>query len=288
MKKFKLLFAVCVCLIGLCITNNAFAQTPTQTVVVDFEGTYPLEGYSSRPNTNTYWAFGFPPNDACNNIDEGVDLWGDDIYIVTYSSKNTTFQISYGVYENEDENYIGSFWSGIGLSTKSSQTGSSWYDDGNGNYDGDDLLSVTDSGYNNSLTYGVVFGSALPQSSYCDENVPSIKLPENALLQSIKIANTQWTSEYLEAAANNIYLDLIIYGIGKNACGKDVVKASKTVRLSDLADWEQISFCAQWADVTELRFVFDSNDANEYGLLPPVYFAFDDLTFKLPIEQELP
>jgi hypothetical protein len=284
MRKFTLLFVLCACLIGWCVTGNALAQTPT-TVVVGFEEAAPLDGYedySTRPSTNSYWAYGFPPNDDCDNIEAGEDEWGDDIYIVTYSSHNTEFKIHYGDYYNYNEEYVGSFWGGIGLSTKSTKTADTpWYDDGTGDYDGNDLLSVTGSGYN-SLTYGVAFGSAWAQSWYFDEYLPSIKLPENALLQSIRIANTKWTVEYLQASTlEDIYLDLIIYGIGKDEFDDDELKTYQTVHLSNLAGWTQISFGAGWEDVTELRFAFDSNDYDEWGLLPPVYFAFDDLTYEL-------
>jgi hypothetical protein len=259
---------------------DANGQQPlTQTVTVGFEGATPLTDYSVRPGVNDYWAYGFPPDDYCNNIGEGEDLWGDDIYIVTYSSQGATFKINYGDYVNYEEEYVGSFWGGIGLSTKSLKTPNApWYDNGNGNYDGDDLLSVTGSGYN-SPTYGVVFGSAWAQDWWFDDYLPSIILPENALLQSIKIANTQWTAEYLAASPiEDIYLDLVIYGIGD-----DDLIIQKTVHLSELTGWTEVLFDEEeWEDVTELRFAFYSNDYDEYGLLPPVYFAFDDLTFELP------
>jgi hypothetical protein len=276
MKKFTLSLALLACLF---VTVNAAAET----VIVGFEGCTPLDNYSSRPTCNDYWAYGFPPDDCYSNIEEGTDSWGDEIYIVTYSSKDTTFKVYYGDYYNYQEEYTGSFWGGIGLSTKSAKTGTSWYDDGEGHYDGDDLLSVTGSGYN-SPTYGVVFGNS-DLIQYWFDDLPSIILPENAQLQSIMIANTQWTNEYLNASIlENIYLDLIIYGIGKNENGVKVKITEQTVRLSNLTGWTQISFGAGWENVTELRFAFASNDKNGEGLLPPVYFAFDDLTFNLTEE----
>jgi hypothetical protein len=296
MKKFNFAIALCACLF---VTSSILAQTTTtQTVVIGFEEAAPLTGYSvnsTRPGINEYWAFGFPPDDVCSNIDEDVNTWDDEpIYTVTYLSHDTTFQIRYGMYYNANDDYYGSFWSGVGLSTKSSKTGTSWYDKGDGYYYGDDLLSVSGSGNNNSNTYGV-FGSIT-----ATPDTPSIIIPDGATLKSIAIANTEYAvdsmtngDDFSNGLKNNgNYFFLTIEGKKANGAttGTVVVKLGEFVDdvliLNEGVSWQTILFDSSFEETKTLWFSFTGSDHNSEGLGTPCYFAFDDLTYEIEVEDD--
>jgi hypothetical protein len=287
MKKFNFAIALCACLF---VTSSILAQTTTtQTVVIGFEEAAPLTGYSlyqTRPDIDSYWTFGFQPDDNCDNIDMVFDEYDNELAQITYISKDTTFQITYGI----DELTGWEIWSGIGLSTKTTKSNGDWWEDGN------DALSTTSSGYNNSETYAVVFGTSwIDDNSYWDsDKLPRITLPPNATLKSIAIANLQYTvdsmnngDDFTDPLGEEDNFDLIIYGIGKDNLGQDECKACKTISLFELQNsWEQVNFCSQWSDVTELRFAFNGSSVRYDAFNNPVYFAFDDLTFELPVPEE--
>jgi hypothetical protein len=275
MKRFTFLFVLCACLL---VNVNVFAKT----VVVGFEGCTPLDDYSDRPGCNDYWTWGFPPNDDADNDDVFYDEYYNELTQIIYTSKGATFRVNYGY-----DDYSGwEIWSGIGLSTRTTKGAGEWWQNGN------DALSTTGSGNNDSKTYAVVYGTSWQYLNDWDsELLPTITLPEDATLKSIAIANLQYTVDSMTNGdefappldpEEGDYFDLIIYGIGKDELGEDELVAQQTVRLSTLTGWTKITFDEDWENVTELRFAFDGSSMSYGAFNNPVYFAFDDLTFELP------
>jgi hypothetical protein len=303
MKRLILAFVLCACVCAWFVTDNVSAQTTTQTVVVGFEEPNPLEGYNgggcvceececedcdcnipSRPGEDDYWTWGFPPNDDCDNVGEFYDEYYNELVQITYTSQGATFRVNYGY----DEMTGWEIWSGIGLSTRTTKATGEWWQNGN------DALSTTGTGNCNSETYAVVYGTSWQyiNEDWESEILPTITLPENASLQSIAIANLQYTvdsmtngDQFTPPLEPNGSFDLIIYGIGKNEDDEIDCLVSKKVPLFGLDGWTTVTFGAGWEEVTELRFAFDGTSVNmNIGALNnPVYFAFDDLTFTLPI-----
>ena len=172
-----------------------------------------------------------------------------------------------------------SFWTGTGLSTRTDNT-DMWFTN--------EMASITGSGNNGSLTYGVMFGDSTRFLSYDDPMLPVIAFMPGVELVSMAITNTAYTwgsityGDWLAEAGG--LMDLLIYGV--NDAG---LVGTITQTLAGYDDLGQYFVLSDWATVdlssltgaTELRFAFDS-DVSMYGLWLdyPVYFSFDDITYR--------
>jgi hypothetical protein len=290
MRKFTLLFVLCACLIGWCVTGNALAQTPT-TVVVGFEEfaeeinddgeDHDSEyGWSWNGTTDRYYSGLFPTGfltPTGDIIDCGWDIYVDECEYQT--DDGTTFYVgSFDGVVFDDE--IMSFWTGVGLSTVTNTTYAGYLNE---------MVSTTGSGNNNSETYGVFHSlTGIPST-------PAITLPEGATLTSIAIANTVYAvdsmtngDEYSNGLVNDgDYFSLYIEGQDANGYTTGVIEVElgKVVNgiliLNNNQDWQTVYFDPTFAGTETLWFYLDGNDYNIYGLGTPCYFAFDDLTYEL-------
>jgi len=261
-----------------CFASVAYAQ---REVVVDFEQ------FASEMEPNSAWGFGFPLRLGTDTTTKSED--GNDQTTVTYTDKGVSFHVNYGISEAEwdGELYTFPFWSGIGLSNKTTKAEGGWYSNDN------DLYVTGGAPPNGSSMYAVVFGSARSQEYYNSfdawqyEWLPYISLPNNVTLQSMDIANTANAFSYMNDSVHegwqhtwlaSDHLTLHIYGIANNE-----LIAYMDYNLASLEGWKTIDFVDSvlwsWSDLDELRFAFTSSDIGWYGLNAPTYFAFTNLTY---------
>ena len=125
--------------------------------------------------------------------------------------------------------------------------------------------------------------------------------PEGEVVKGMYITNNAWTyssivngDAYSAAFAHGDYFILRIYGDRRVVDGNDT-----TYQVADsidyyLADYrgESLNILStwQWIDlstlgtVNRIRFAFDSNVRNDWGLATPTYFCFDDFNSPRPVE----
>ncbi|GHT20938.1 hypothetical protein FACS189419_01030 [Planctomycetales bacterium] len=210
-----------------------------------------------------------------------------DYNVYSADATNVEYDAGSGVslhYQYSYDNWLGFdyySWTGITLSTRTSQTGSGFYADGN------DTVAVTGNG---SQTYAVVYGLSdpIPWNYYIDnyENeyaVPFITLPEDALLQSIAIANTAITAHFLfgEGSQNDGYLQTgQHFTLNISGVANDELLGIVSRHLDELNGWETVDLTSL-SRAEKLYFTFSGGAGNQFGITTPAYFAFDDLTFTL-------
>ncbi|MDR2438147.1 MAG: DUF4465 domain-containing protein [Planctomycetaceae bacterium] len=288
MKKFTLLFVLCACLLGLCVTGNVFAQPVIQTVVVDFEEfaeeinedgeDHGSENGWSWNGTNDRYYSGWFPEDfgTWNGLAPGP--YGMEADELAYQSNGVTFYILPGSDSGMN------FWFGTGLSTVTDTTFASYLNE---------MASITGSGADDSAAYAVVYGDSTIDLEYDSPYNPRISLPPGVTLQSVDITNTVYTYGCLTnidpfgfatpLSQNGDFFNLIIHGVRSNGTLVNSITVPlgryENDTLYVLTDWETIDLSSLTGS-TELRFSFDGNDI-EYGLWlnQPVYFAFDNLTY---------
>ncbi|MDR3111196.1 MAG: DUF4465 domain-containing protein [Planctomycetaceae bacterium] len=219
----------------------------------------------------------------------------DDYNVYGADATNVEYSVGSGVslhYQYSYDDYFDYYsWSGITLSTRTSQNGSGFWENGN------DTVSVTGAGNNGSQTYAVVYGISDPISwdYYIDkyENewaVPYLTLPENAILQSFAIANTEVTANFLfgEGTEGAGYLqEGQHFTLNISGVANDVLLKVLQVNLDELNGWENIDLTSL-SGADKLYFTFSGGAGNQYGITTPAYFAFDDLTFKFLSDDETP
>jgi hypothetical protein len=306
MKKFKLLFAVCVYLIGLCITNNAFAQTqpPTQTVTktVNFEEFAASINADGSANNSTHgWSWngtsgrnytGLFPNNFLTSTGNDIYLPAFDLELGEYSYSSKEANFYWSGWDGQDMN----FWCGTGLSTVTDTT-----------YNGfmNEMVSVTGSGNGGSTTYAVVYGDCMNDLPYDESTAIRISLPSGAVVKSIAITNTVYTAASLNGGLEDS--DFSVHSppitqegdtFGINIYGLDSAgNLVNTIQVT-LGDWHNNAprILTNWQTVnlsplegaTELRFSFYTTIAGDdsiFGFYTPAYFAFDDLVYE--IEEEI-
>ena len=151
--------------------------------------------------------------------------------------------------------------------------------------------SITGTGANNSLVYGVVYGDSSTGLGWDSPSLTSISFADAANregfgLVSMMITNTAAT--YYSMLYGDTFTDPIgngtfglnIYGV--NASGGYV--GTLTQSLVGLNDWAMVDLSGLFG-ATELRFGFYGTDVLNLGpgmswLNHPVYFAFDDIVYR--------
>ena len=252
-----------------CFSSTAQANDGWTTVTVGFEQ------YAEQIGTNSGW--GGWVDGTLRDIPDTIPQtptptahpWG---YPGTqYTVDGVTFS-HYGGSEY-------SFWAGSGLSTVTDNT-EMWFTN--------DMASITGSGNNGSLTYGVIFGEMERFLSYDDPALPVIAFMPGVELVSMAITNTAYTwgsityGDWLAEPGG--LMDLLIYGVNDTG-----LVGTLTQTLAGYDDLGQYFVLSDWATVdlssltgsTELRFAFASDIAQHATWLDyPVYFAFDDITYR--------
>ena len=172
---------------------------------------------------------------------------------------------------------------------------STFYDNSYGDYYSDVVVSkVTDSSlkadYNNPVSYlsGAVNHTAQGNNfAVWNQNyygVASVLLEKDTVISGMAITNTSATINYIldnpSSYPQGSWFALNVEG------KKDGVKVGEvTFYLVDFRTADDWKYAAnwQWLDLTslgsvdELVFTVDGSDKNQYGLLTPAYFCFDNL-----------
>jgi hypothetical protein len=235
--------------------------------------------YAQYIGNNATWGGNFPKDIGIHDSNG----WNNDWYApqtnVEYESgSGVLLHYSYGV------SYGMSFWSGIALSTRTALASGEPYENGN------DTVSVTTTGSNNSQTYAVAYGSANTSMDNSDVSLPYITLPDSVDLLGFNVVNTLNTDYALRngygvasaLSSADDYFSLYIYGF--DADGTEI--GWKEVELGWVgADGVETLNEWKWVDLTNLtgaktlRFAFDGSDVSGAWLNHPSYVAFDNLTY---------
>lgn len=253
-----------------------FFSNPVQaemvTVTVGFESLYDEIG------RNTAWVSAGAGRDT-QAYPEGfgsqkltTDAYGSPIL-------QTVFDVD-GVSFHNNVNQSWGSWMGTGLSTKTDTVYNSYFNE---------MASMTGSGNNGSNVYGVIYGESMDGLPYDSPFLPSIWFEPGVELVSMAITNTVYTAYTLGNidpngfATPGGYLDLYIYGLDENGDFKGKVTQNLGSNYDILTDWVTVDLSSLTGS-TELRFAFASDDILNHGgnswLNYPVYFAFDDITYR--------
>ena len=172
---------------------------------------------------------------------------------------------------------------------------STYYDDSYGDYYSDVVVSkVTDpsmkADYNNPVSYlSAAVNHTAEGNNFAVWNqnyygVASVLLEKDTVISGMAITNTSATINYILDNPSHYpqgsWFALNVEG------KKDSVKVGEvTFYLVDFRTADDWKYAAnwQWLDLTslgsvdELVFTVDGSDKNDYGLLTPAYFCFDNL-----------
>ena len=282
-----------------CFSSVANAQGDWVYVTVDFEQ------FADDIGENSAWGgrvndidYIHPFDSSCPGFDDYQDLgwvagpYGTYMPSCLYTVDGVTFTHA-GI---GDTGFDGmGFWWGTGLSTATEGYNTSYYQDGG--WFTNEMAALTGSGNDGSQVYGVVYGESSVGLPYNDDMLPYITFEPDVELVSMAMSITSYTwfsityGDWLATSGGEMYV--VIHGI--DADGGYVGTVRQTLAGFDddgnyfvLSDWTTVDL-SSLVGATELRFAFES-DVAVYGswLDYPVYFAFDDITYRYWDENAIP
>ncbi|MDR0327333.1 MAG: fibronectin type III domain-containing protein [Planctomycetaceae bacterium] len=207
-----------------------------------------------------------------------IEAFADDPNLWQYFIDGVGFTISM----DYDDYYNMYAWYGFGLSTETDTTYVST---------DNEMSSVTGSGANNSLGYGIAYWMCQDFDYIAMAYIAScvMQLPEGALIDSMMITNTVYSHgsmTYGDSFTNgplgdDQYHTLVVVGL--DADGNKMTELGEVrCNLGDygvvIDDWVKLNL-APLAGASQLQFSFVSNNASYGDPNFPVYFAFDDIVY---------
>ena len=251
---------------AVCFSTSLHADVVTVTVN--------FEEYADQIGKDNSWGDLFPDN--VGRKEGAVSSYGDPGNKTTFTSGGVTFY-NYN-YTDTVSGWNYSYWSGAGLSTRTDTTTANYLND---------MASATGTA-NSGSVYGIMYGVSEMNLSYNDPSLPVIMFQPGVELVSMSISNTLYSDFSMRYGDGFVeeggWMNLLIYGVDANGELKETV----TQRLAwhdgedyqTLNYWETIYFEEyDFSDVVSLRFAFDGT-YNDWGLVYPTYFAFDDIVYR--------
>jgi hypothetical protein len=116
-----------------------------------------------------------------------------------------------------------------------------------------------------------------------------MQLPDGALIDSMMVTNTVYTygsmtigDTFTEGPLGEGKFQTLVV-VGLDADGKlmdelDPVEFDMGRGSIIVSDWQKLDL-SSLAGASQLQFSFVSNATNDFGLLFPTYFAFDDIVY---------
>ena len=173
-------------------------------------------------------------------------------------------------------------WYGFGLST---ETNTAYLGMEN------EMASVTGSGANNSLGYGIAYWVSGEFDWITFETVQSlvIQLPDGAMIDSMMVTNTVWTHGSMTKGdsftggplGEGKYQTLVVVGLdadGNRISELEDVEFDMGRDGNIVSDWQKLDL-SSLAGASQLQFSFVSNVTSYGDPVFPVYFAFDDIVY---------